>query len=57
MQGRIKDTKFPGDEWAKMQHVHPTPEGENIIIHYWERIADGFRTGFKFKDWSKWNYL
>ncbi|WP_445369953.1 RHS repeat-associated core domain-containing protein (plasmid) [Methylomonas sp. BW4-1] len=50
MQGKINDPLFPEDEWAKMQHVHTTPEGENIVIHYWERIEDAFRTGFKFKN-------
>jgi RHS repeat-associated protein len=51
MQGQqMKDPKFPAEEWAKMQHVHTTPEGQNIVIHYWERIEDAFRTGFKFKD-------
>src|SRR5262249_46646015 len=49
MQGRIKDVLFPEADWAKMQHVHMTPEGQNIVIHYWERLRDGFRTGFKFK--------
>jgi len=50
MQGKINDPKFPADEWAKMQHVHTTPEGQNIVIHYWERTVDALRTGFKFKD-------
>ncbi len=50
MQGKINDPLFPEDEWAKMQHVHTTPDGENIVIHYWERIEDAFRTGFKFKN-------
>lgn len=50
MQGKINDPKFPADEWAKMQHLHTTPEGQNIVIHYWERLGDALRTGFKFKD-------
>jgi len=50
MQGSIKDPKFPADTWAKMQHTHTTPEGQNIVIHYWQRLVDGLRTGFKFKD-------
>ncbi len=50
MQGKIKDPNFPADTWKKMQHVHNTSEGQNITIHYWQRIKDGFATGFKFKD-------
>jgi RHS repeat-associated protein len=50
MEGSIKDPRFPADTWAKMQHVHKTPEGQNIVIHYWQQLKDGFRTGFKFKD-------
>lgn len=50
MQGKINDTAFPEDTWAKMQHVHETPSGASIVIHYWERIVDSFRTGFKYKD-------
>ncbi|MFH0727105.1 MAG: RHS repeat-associated core domain-containing protein [Pseudomonadota bacterium] len=50
MQGGIKDPRFPADTWAKMQHVHKTPEGQNTVIHYWQRLKDGFSTGFKFKD-------
>lgn len=50
MQEAIKDPKFPADTWAKMQHVRETTEGQNIVIHYWQRLKDGFRTGFKFKD-------
>jgi len=50
MQGQINDPNFPGDAWAKMQHVHQTPGGQNIVIHYWERLIDNVRTGFKFKD-------
>jgi hypothetical protein len=50
MQGTIKDPKFPAESWAKMQHVHQTSEGQNIVIHYWKRLKDGFRTGFKFKE-------
>ena len=49
MPGAIKDPRFPADIWAKMQHMHETPGGGNIVIHYWQRLADGFRTGFKFK--------
>ncbi len=50
MQGQIKDPRFPEDTWAKMQHVHEAPEGESIVIHYWQQLKEGFRTGFKFKD-------
>jgi hypothetical protein len=50
MQGNMRDPRFPADTWGKFQHVHTTPEGESIVIHYWERLVDGLRTGFKFKD-------
>lgn len=50
MQGNIKDTRFPADTWSKMQYVHTTPDDQSIVIHYWQRVTDGFRTGFKFKD-------
>jgi len=50
MQGKINDPRFPADQWAKIQHVHTTPEGQNIVVHYWERLADSLRTGFKFKN-------
>ena len=50
MKGGIKDPRFPADTWAKMQHVHKTSEGQNIVIHYWKRLKDGFNSGFKFKD-------
>jgi RHS repeat-associated protein len=45
MQGAIKDSKFPEDVWAKMQHTHG-----NTTIHYWKNLKTGERTGFKFKD-------
>jgi len=50
MQGQINDPRYPANQWAKMQHMHQTPTGHNIVIHYWERLKDSFRTGFKFKD-------
>ncbi len=50
MQGKIGDARYPEEAWAKMQHVHQTPTGQNIVIHYWERLVDGVRSGFKFKD-------
>jgi RHS repeat-associated protein len=49
MQGKINDRLYPGDIWAKMQHIHTTPEGTNIVIHYWQNLLNGIRTGFKFK--------
>jgi len=49
MSGKIKDPRFPADQWEKMQHVHQSPNGSKVVIHYWQRIADAFRTGFKFK--------
>ena len=50
MEGKINDPRFPGDAWKKMEHIHSTPGGQDIVIHYWERIVDTLRTGFKFKD-------
>jgi len=50
MEGAIRDPRFPADTWAKMQHVHTTFAGEDIVIHYWQRLIDGFRTGFKYKN-------
>ena len=49
MQGQINDPRYPRGEWAKMQHIHETPSAQSIVIHYWERLRDSFRTGFKFK--------
>lgn len=55
MAGKVKDPKFPQTEWAKMQHVHvgpPSPEapsGVKTVIHYWQNLINGVRTGFKFK--------
>jgi len=50
MAGRIKDPAFPEDIYAKMEHVHrDLVTGENIVIHYWEELATGIRSGFKFK--------
>jgi RHS repeat-associated protein len=50
MKGAIDDPSFPEDLWAKMQHVHITPEDQKIVIHYWENLINGLRTGFKFKN-------
>ncbi|GLQ93432.1 hypothetical protein GCM10007901_23830 [Dyella acidisoli] len=50
MAGRIKDPAFPEDVYAKMEHVHQDlVTGENIVIHYWEELLTGVRSGFKFK--------
>lgn len=49
MQGKINDSKFPEDVWAKMQHVHEHPGGTQTVIHYWENLQTGVREGFKFK--------
>jgi RHS repeat-associated protein len=48
MQGKIKDAARAG--WAKMQHVHTSPDGTNIVIHYWQEIKTGVTEGFKFKN-------
>ena len=50
MLGKIKDPRFPEDVFAKMSHVHKTPGGETIEIHYWEKVTTGERFGFKFKN-------
>jgi RHS repeat-associated protein len=51
MKGEIKDPRFSENIWKKMQHVHePLGGGKKSVVHFWQRIADGFRTGFKFKD-------
>jgi len=49
MQGKIKDSRYPEDVWAKMQHVHEHPSGTKTVIHYWENMQTGAREGFKFK--------
>jgi RHS repeat-associated protein len=49
MKGAIKDSNFPEDAWAKMQHIHTNPDGTKIVIHYWENLTNGTRNGFKFK--------
>lgn len=50
MQGKINDSRYPEDIWAKIQHTHTTPEGTNIVVHYWQNLVSGIRTGFKFKN-------
>ena len=50
MQGKIKDSNFPANEWIKMQHVHTTPDKTKIVIHYWKNIKTGIVKGFKFKN-------
>jgi hypothetical protein len=49
MQGKINDPRYPENVWAKMQHVHPHPDGTQTVIHYWENLQTGAREGFKFK--------
>jgi RHS repeat-associated protein len=49
MQGKIKDPRYPGNVWAKMQHIHENPDGTKSVIHYWENLQTGAREGFKFK--------
>ena len=50
MKGLIKDPAYPEEIWAKMQHVHEALDGESkIVIHYWENLETGLRTGFKIK--------
>jgi hypothetical protein len=50
MKDKIKDTRYPKDEFAKKRYVYrDTSDGKPIAIHYWEEIATGRRFGFKFK--------
>ena len=55
---KIKDPKYPHQDWAKMTHNHEIPEKlwclnegkENVQIHYWQNRHTGEKHGFKFKD-------
>ena len=49
MSDKIKDPKFPKEEWKKMQYNHKSLDGINIEIHYWENIVSGEKVDFKFK--------
>jgi len=50
MQGNIKDPLYPENIWEKMQHIHLDLNTEkNIVIHYWQNLATGIRSGYKFK--------
>jgi len=49
MSGKINDPRFV-DLWKKMSYEYETKSGRDIVIHFWERIQDGVRTGFKFKN-------
>ena len=50
MPGKIKDPKYPREEWKKAVHVHEGINGSNIDIHYWENRFIGEKSGFKFKN-------
>lgn len=49
MEGEINDPNYPEDEFAKMQHVHVSLEGEKTVVHYWENLQTGEQFGFKTK--------
>ena len=49
MQGKVKNVRYPEKVWAKMQHTHTNHGGSTTVIHYWENLVTGARTGFKFK--------
>jgi RHS repeat-associated protein len=50
MQGNIKDPLYPENIWEKMQHIHlDLNTGKNIVIHYWQNLVTGIRSGYKFK--------
>jgi RHS repeat-associated protein len=56
MKDKIKDSRYPQEEWEKKAYVHRRPndatkasEGK-IEIHYWENKLTGKRHGFKFKN-------
>lgn len=48
MKGQTNDPEWYG--WQKMQHIHKTPTGDNITIHFWKNPITGEVTGFKFKE-------
>ncbi len=51
MKGKIKDPRYPEDEFAKKQYVYRnTKDGKPVVIHYWENLKTGAREGFKFKN-------
>lgn len=50
MEGMIKNSRYPENTWAKIQHVHGHPDGTKTVIHYWENLNTGAREGFKFID-------
>lgn len=52
MEGKIKDPRFPPDEWGKKQHCHTSLDGVNTEIHFWENTVTGERLEFKFKDYK-----
>jgi hypothetical protein len=51
MTGKIGDPSYHPNDWAKMEHVHKTPSGQNVTVHYWKNRADDAKNhGFKFKN-------
>jgi RHS repeat-associated protein len=49
MKGKLKDPHFPEIRWSKMQHIHRSPDGTNIVVHYFLDRWTGKTKGFKFK--------
>jgi len=50
MFGKIKDSRYPSDQWAKMSYTRKTAGGETIEIHYWRNRDTGAMEGFKYKN-------
>jgi hypothetical protein len=50
MSDRVKDPKYPKEEWAKMNYTHKNPDGSTIEIHYWQNRQSGAQEGHKFKN-------
>ena len=50
MKDKIKDPRYPGDKWKKVQHTHDLLNKEKINIHYWKDKETGEKQDFKFKN-------
>jgi hypothetical protein len=48
MQGQIGDPRYPQAKWAKMSHVHRTPDGKTIEVHFWRNRDTMHDHGHKF---------
>jgi RHS repeat-associated protein len=49
MRGPFGDPKYQGCGWVKMQHIHKTPCGNTINVHYMKNLKTGATDKFKFK--------